>query len=133
MSLFTDAIASNPPRLVVMFRRDESGQEQYQWGVVGNIPILSLIGYLGKVENDLTAGTWIPDCDNEQPALVVVWDQSDNSLSHYVHPDIPAWGLAGMVEVIRQILVGSRVAQMTGVNKVQLYDAGGHPIGGPRF
>lgn len=112
---YTDTVSTNPPRLVVVFSRGDAGQENFKWGVVGAVPILTALGYIGKVQADLVARAWIPACDNPQPALVIVWDSADAAMSHYVSPDIPPDSLAGMLEVIKSELVLSRMGQRSGI------------------
>jgi hypothetical protein len=133
MSLFTEVMATNPPRLVVLFQRGPDGSEQFQWGVVGHIPVLSMIGQLIRVQADLVSGEWIPECESEPPgnhppALVVVWDGADRTLSHYVHSDIPAVPLAGMLETVKAMLVDSRVAAQAGAQKTLLLGPDGTPM-----
>lgn len=115
---FQELMAVNAPRLVVLHRRGGDGTDHFQWGVVGNIPILTLIGYLIKVQNELVADdVYMPECD--QAALVIVWDEEHNELAHYKHASIPNEPLAGMLEVIKTALTMSRVAQHSAAQKVQ--------------
>ena len=111
---FDDTMQSNPPRLVVMWRIAEDGGEQYHWGISGkSVPILSLIGSIVESQFDIVNGEWIQECTNEQPAFVLAFDAVERSFSHFKHPDIPNESLVGMLEVIKQILVASRLAQQT--------------------
>lgn len=128
MSNFADVMATNPLRLVVTFNRDSSGKEQFQWGVAKGIPILNLIAHISRVQADLLNNVWIPECEDVggRQGLVIVWDNEERVLSHYVHPDVPRDPLAGMLEIIKAILVGSRVAQQSS-QKVQLLGPDGTP------
>lgn len=128
MTDFAELMQTNPPRMVVMFNRAQDGSEQFQWGVVGAIPILTLIGHIVQVQADMCAGDWIPECD-EQPALVIVWNNEDRTLSHYKHPDIPAAPLVGMLETIKTMLVDSRMAQHAAANRILGPDARPIPRG----
>ncbi len=128
MSGFTEAMATNPPRLVVLFQRAPNGDERFQWGVVGNIPILSLIAALTRVQADLIACDWIPECDGEVPAMVVAWDAQDRTISYYLHPDIPHDPLIGMMETIKHALVNSKLAQPHQSQRVQLLGSDGQPM-----
>ena len=126
MSDFAEVMQHNPPRLVVLFRRDANGAEQFQWGVVGNIPVLTLIGDITRLQAQLVADEWIPEC--EQMACVVAWDSADKSLSHYKHPDIPTDPLVGMLETIKHMLVNSRLGQHSAAQKVNILGPDSRPI-----
>ncbi len=128
MSNFAEVMSTNPPRLVVQFQRGRDGGEQFQWGVVGAIPILTLIGYIGRVQADLVVDAWIPECDTSPPSLVVAWDARDRTLSHYVHPDVPTDPLGGMLETIKQMLVDSRLAQFAAAQRTQILGPDGQPM-----
>jgi hypothetical protein len=119
MNNFTETMSTNPPRLVVMFQRGDDGSERFQWGVVGSIPILSVIGSIARVQADLVGGLWIQECDNEQPALVIAWDRVTRTLEYYLHPDIPTLPLVGMLETIKAMLVASRLGQQVGSQKIE--------------
>ena len=108
---FAEAIADNPPRLVVLFRQGPDGSEQFQWGVVGKAPVLSLIGGILVAQADLLRDEWVPECTNEEPAFALLWDAADRTTSHYLHPLIPRVPLVGMLETIKAMLVDSRLAQ----------------------
>ena len=115
MSNFAEVMANNPPRLVVQFRRHDGG-DQFQWGIVGHMPVLSLIGNITKIQRDLCVGEWIPGCD--QPVLVIAYDPTDGNFWQFVSSDISAESLVGMLEVIKAMLVNSRMAQHAGANQV---------------
>lgn len=123
---YAETVSSNPPRMVVMFRRAQDGAEQYEWGVIGSMPILTLIGYIGRIQTELVNGGWIPECDNPVPALVIAFDGRE--LSHFVHPDIPTDSLAGMLEVIKSMLVGSRMGQHAGAQRATILGPDGKPM-----
>lgn len=126
---FDETMKTDPTRLVVLFRIMEDGSEQFQWGVVGSMPLLSLIGYIGRVQADLVNGAWSPECGGDpDQALVVAWDEADRSLTHFTHPDVPAYPLAGMLETIKSMLVMSKLGQSAGAQKVQLLGPDGIPM-----
>lgn len=130
MSNFTEAMASNPPRLVVLFKRAENGSEQFQWGIVGSIPMISLIGAVVRVQVDLVSREWMPECDNDPSALVIAWDAEYRSASYYVSKDIPLDPLLGMLDCVRTALVGSRLGQQTAAQRIEpkhLYGPDGAP------
>lgn len=130
---FAETMQSNPPRLVVMFQHGQDGSEQFQWGVVGSIPVLTLLGGIAQVQIDLLSGEWMPECEsdppgNHPPSLVLTWDAENRVLSHFKHPEIPSYPLVGMLETIKFTLVGSRVAQHSASQKVQLLGPNGQPM-----
>lgn len=125
---FSEVIQTNPPRLVVQYQLGDDGSESFQWGIVGNIPILTMLGYLLKVQVDLLGGGWIPDCGEHRGSLVILWDAEERELSHYVDPDVPATPLAGMLETVKAAILAGREAQKKGAEKIQLYGADGTPL-----
>lgn len=128
---FADVIADNPPRLAVLFQRGQDGSEQFQWGVAGSIPMLSLIGGIVRVQASLLGDEWIPECDlpeGQPSALVIVWEKDDRTFSHYLSPEIPREPLVGMLETIKAMLVAGRLGQHSASQKVQLLGPDGSPM-----
>ncbi len=122
-------IQNDTPRLVVMFRRPAPNQEQFQWGIVGKLPVLTLIGYIHRVQVELPL---IEPQDTRyhcpESALVIVWDV-DNLVFHwFVHPDIPMDSLVGMLETIKAAMVDSKLAQQVRNQQVGLLGPDGQPI-----
>lgn len=109
---FAEFMATNPPRLVVQFRRDANGGESFDWGVVGNMPGMSIIGAVVRAQADLAEGKWIPGCESDPPALVIAWHGAEKRFEHWVHRDIPVEPLVGMIEVVKTILVSCRIQEM---------------------
>ena len=126
MSNFSEVMIGNPPRFVVLFQRGHDGSEEFRWGVLGNIPILTLIGYLVHVQADIVNDEWMPECD--EPALVITWHEEDHSLRHFLHPDIPRDPLVGMLETIKGLLVNSRLAQHAAAQQTRLLGPDGQPM-----
>lgn len=116
---FEETMQSNPPRLVVQFQLGKDGSENFQWGIVGQIPMLSLIGGISAVQSCLTDNRWMPECTGEQPALVITWDAEHREMSCFLHNDIPTLPLSGMLEVIKSMLTASRTAQHMGASRVE--------------
>ena len=135
MSNFAEVMSTNPPRLVVMFRRGVGGEEQFQWGVVSSIPILSLIGAIIEVQTDLSRGEWIPECDSDPPgdhppSLVIAWDAVEGEFLQFVNRDIPRRPLVGMLETIKAMLVDSRLAQNAAAQQTRILGVDGQPMRG---
>lgn len=126
MSKFSEAMATNPSRLVVLFRHDECGQEQFTWGIVGTLPTITLIGYLTRVQAGLAHRWAEPRQDCDQSALVVAW--TDGKFSWFVHPDIPVDSLVGMLDLIKAYLVDSKLAEQASAAQTGLVDKNGKPI-----
>ena len=126
---FAEAMSGDPSRLVVQFQRGSDGSEQYQWGAVGVIPVLSLIGQVARVQAELPLlepGDERHTCP--QPALVIL--SGVNGFEWFVHPEIPVDSLCGMLEMIKAMLVNSRLAQQTQqrVDKPAILGVDGKPM-----
>ena len=111
-------------RLVVMFRRD-GDNEQFQWGMVGAMPLMSLIGCIVRIQTDL-GNVFHETCD--QMALVLAWNADQREFSWFLHPDLPIQSLVGMLEVIKATLVGSQLARQAAAQQVGLVDRNGKPL-----
>lgn len=105
---FEDTMATNPPRLVIKWRTTPQG-EQFEWGIIGNMPAISLLGAARKAQHALCGGEWIPECPEQ--ALVVAYDAGANAFQHYCGPEAPADALVGMLDVVALSLASGRVAQ----------------------
>lgn len=95
--------------MVVSYQRI-SGTDGFNWGVVGNIPMLVLVGAVARVQAaDITR----PDDDHvcPEPALVITWDRDTNTTHWYAHPNLPIDSLMGMLEIIKATLVANLIAQ----------------------
>ena len=109
MRKFTDAVNQDTPRLVVEFQYDDSNQEQIKWGVVGNMPVLTLVGFVERVQAEL-AFRKPEECD--YMALVIAWDADEKIFRYFVNPQIPVDPLVGMLETIKVVLVDSQRAKV---------------------
>lgn len=118
MSLFTDTVKQDTPRLVVMYSTNENGNDQYQWGVVGNPPLLSLLGHIGYMQSQLMSNVWLSECP--QSALCLAWDADEREFNDFVHPSIPRDSLCGMLEVIKSLLTAGRIGQHMASQQVLL-------------
>lgn len=113
MDEFYELMATDPPRLVVQYGHTPDGSECFEWGAVGSIPVLTIIGYVERVCVELVTDIPIPECDvpNNPPSLVIAMDPRDGKMVHYKHSSIPADALVGMLAVIKATLIQGRVAQ----------------------
>ena len=130
MSKYSMAMESNPPALVVNYRRGETHeQDQYQWGIRGKIPIAQLVGYVTRVQAELAFRN--PEsCD--ECACVVTFDPNTHKLQWFVDSSIPVDALVGTLEMVKQMLVSSQLAQiqqaMQQAQQTGLIGPNGQPI-----
>jgi hypothetical protein len=135
MNDFDQVMQNNPARVVITFQRDPTGNEQFQWGIVGKAPVLSIIGGIIKAQvqlqtsqlddgaMDLSASRYC-----EPMAFVLVWDEGLRRTNWYVNKDIPCDPLVGMLETVKITLVGSRIAQHAAAQQVRILGPTGEPI-----
>lgn len=105
---FRDVMAGNPSRLVITYQRNGVTGDQYNWGPVGTIPMMGLVGFITKVQVDLASGP-LENRECPESALVIVWD--GKAFDWWVHPDIPVDPLLGMLETIKSSLVADMLMQ----------------------
>lgn len=129
MSNFSELMQTNPARLVVQFGMDANGDESFQWGVVGDIPVLGLIGRITEAQHDLCSQTWMSDPD-EHSALVITYDPADRTFECFCNDDIPTTPMVGMLEVIKGLLTTSRMAQHAGANQARILGPNGKSMRG---
>lgn len=119
LTKFTD-LTQDTPRLVVMFKQD-GDEEQFQWGILGKMPILTLVGHIGRVQAELPLlEPGDPRYDCPESALVIAWDEVDHKFTWFVHPSIPADSLAGMLEMIKATIVATKLARQVAAQQVIL-------------
>jgi hypothetical protein len=141
-------VQQDTPRLVVQFQRD-GDQENYQWGMVGAMPLLSLIGYVGRVQVAFANLDNYFECD--ESALVIAYHKDGlvsmrgydgvetprhihgGDFSWYVHPDIPTDSLCGFLELVKTALVGTMAAKQAVANQVGIVGADGRPVKRRKF
>lgn len=102
-------IKRDTPRLVVTYRKEHGNQDRFEWGIAGEVPILTLVGYVGRVQSDLINQLDEERKDCPESALVVAVDEA-GEFDWYVHRDIPVDPLVGMLEVIKAVLIGSTMS-----------------------
>lgn len=122
----TEVMKSNPPRLVVEY---DPASKNFRWGVVGTIPVLTLIGGVVGAQQQLIGSSHsypINTCD--QSALVITYGDETDTLECFVNTDIPTDPLVGMMEVVKTMLVNSRLAQMAASNVSPIIGPNGHQI-----
>lgn len=124
---FAELMQTNPPRMVVLFNRAPDGQEQFQWGMVGSIPILAMIGKIDEVKFHLHAGSFIPEC--EQCALIIAVEPGGEIVT-YLNGDIPRLSLAGILDVARTVIINQFLAN---ANKSPVLGPNGMPLKRPRM
>lgn len=106
---FEELIATNPPRLAIEYQRGPNNDDNFRWGVVGDVPMLTLIGALSRAQQDIVhSNGFVEPCDPS--TFVLAWDKEYKDFSCFVNFSIPQDSLLGMLEVIKGVLVGSRLA-----------------------
>lgn len=113
-------VTKDTPRLVVMFKQTGQ-QENFQWGMIGEMPILSLIGQIIRVQGELPMmepGDPLYNCPER--ALVLAWDNDGRKFSWFVHADIPVTALVGMLETIKMTILGTHMARQVANQQVIL-------------
>ena len=130
-----DIAQMKKPHLLVMFKM-EDGNEMFQWGVAGEPPLGSLVGYITKVQHDLVISPRIYSWNHcEDPVLVIVWDVESKEFTWYFNPDVPVYPIAGMLEFIKATLVATQMARLAAAQQVRpaILDPNGKPFRQPRF
>lgn len=122
MSSFTETMTANPARMVVTFGLDANGGEQYQWGIVGKLPVIGLIGAVSRIINSLVCNEWIPEVESDTKCFMVVYNIKEREWSYYLHPDVVAnpgnrESLIGMLEMIKILLIMNGPASQRHQNK----------------
>ncbi len=125
MSKFTETVKQDTPRLVVKFDRSDKGEERFSWGMLGKIPTLGVIGFLHRVQGDITFRN--PEHCDEQ-ALVIAWDEEKKKFSWFLNRKLPVDALIGMLETIKQSLVNVQMQSMMAAQQTGLVAANGQPI-----
>jgi hypothetical protein len=117
-----EIIRANPttPRMVILYR-NKGGTDRFQWGLLGDLPVLTLVGYITRVQADLQFRSPEP-CD--AMGMVVL----TGPWRYFVNPGIPVDPLVGMLETIKAALVGSRVGQSAAAQRVQVLGPDGTPM-----
>jgi hypothetical protein len=126
---YTD-LTPETPRLVVQYARPTPEKEGYQWGIVGQMPVLWLIGYITRVQAEL-AFRAPEECP--ESALVIAWDKDKMAFSYWIHRQIPVDSMVGFLETIKAALVGSQLVQQQrdqqiAVTKTPLLGPDGQPF-----
>lgn len=130
---FDELMATNPPRIEVMFRRGPGGEEQFQWGITERgIPILTAIGLIVRVQGELPLlepGDERHSCGTRQ-SLVIAVDRTNTtkSMRWFLGPDIPLDPLLGILETIKDMLVSSQLAQRATANHSTIVGPDGSPM-----
>ncbi len=130
MSRFTEVVQEHTSRLVVEFSM-VNGNETFKWGVVGHIPILSLIGALSGMQEYMAADG--EEDDGKQSGapdnvLVIVWHSAINDFEVFIGTDIPPFSLVGMLEIIKTNLVAAFMARSMASMQPPIYGPDGQPM-----
>lgn len=130
-----EVMAENPPRLVITYKL-KGEQQQFDWGMVGQLPMLSIIGKLVEVSSDILIGREMQQRYYDsvqypgQPMSLVIAQGHLNSSAFvwFMHRDIPHTELIGMIETIRMGLIMQIQVQAQKERTSPLLDPNGMPI-----
>lgn len=125
-SSFEYHVKQDTPRLIIEYQRSEAGEDRFQWGIVGSIPVLAIIGYIVQVQHDI-ASEWA-EPRNECPKQALVVALVGGEFMWWVGKEIPRDALVGMLEVVKAAIVGGRLGQAAASQRVLWPD--GRPFGG---
>lgn len=132
MSKFTEIVKEDTPRIIIKFEFDEQGRDQYEWGNIGNIPLMSLIGGIVNVQVELSDISLdrlvIHDKICPDQMLVITWDKDTKDFDWFVHRNVPKYGMLGMLDLIRATMVDSIRARQSTIQQPTLVDINGQPI-----
>jgi hypothetical protein len=70
------------------------------------------------------------DDKNECPeiALVIAWDEAKREFNWFMHRDIPAHSLNGMLEIIKFTMVNTHMARQQAAQQVQILGPDAQPM-----
>lgn len=125
---FDELIATDPPRLVVEFQRGPNGDEQFKWGIVGEMPLLTLISAVVRAQIDMVVEKGFVDDRCDASALVFVYDKEHRDFKCFSNYDIPLDSILGMLETIKAVLVGSRLAVQAQQQRSPIMGLDGKPL-----
>jgi hypothetical protein len=130
MNNFAEIMATKPPHLVVLYKREDN-TDKFQWGISGGIQLLTLVGSIVRVQSDIV--NQLAEQCNECPEVAFVMVFSCPSapapgMLWFLHKSIPVDPLVGMLETIKAALMGSKQAQHMASNKTQVLGPDGQPI-----
>ena len=127
MKTLEELVKGNAPRLVVLFKRQENGTDQFQWGMSGKMPLLTLIGSVAKAQIGLSDNpVFINGCIEQ--AFVIAFDPDSTQVLYFCNEDIPTIPLIGMLESIKTALTNSRVGQGIANQQTQILGPDGNPM-----
>lgn len=131
MSKYADIVKQDTPRIVIKFKFDDEGKDQYEWGNVGTIPVMAMIGAIVKTQIELVSietdrlGLYNKLCPEQM--LVIAWDRDNNTFHWFMHKDTPKYGILGMLDLIRATLVDS-IRMRQAAQQPTILDPTGQPI-----
>ena len=103
MSNFAEVVKQDTPRLVVECEVVPGKGERFKWGMVGALPLLTLIGYIARVQHDIIGQLAERRNECSEVAFVIAW--TGTTFDWWLHRDIPVDSLVGMLETIKLALI----------------------------
>lgn len=126
MSMFADVVKQDTARIVIKCERN-GGKEQFQWGMVGKMQLLTVVGFITRTQAEL-----ITHDRSEEPCpemALVIAETGPGVFEWFIHPDMPVDSTIGMLETIKITLLGTQMAQQT-ANRQLLLGPNGQPMRG---
>lgn len=124
-SKFNEIVKQDTPRLVISYK-SINNQDTFQWGVLGHVPVLTLIGAITRVQ----AEYFFTAHPCPESALVIAWSNgfSSSSIDWFIHEDIPQVPVMGMLEVVKATIVNTHVARQAAAQQVRILGPDGAPV-----
>lgn len=128
MPKFDEDTMSNMPRLVIEYQRGPNNEDNFKWGMAGNINPLYLIGTLERIITTINTSRPDPSSNRldlyedhyfDKQGLLVVYDENLRVFTWWIGKDIPADALVGMIVIIREIITGTVINQMATAQQQQ--------------
>lgn len=125
----TDKIEVASSKLMIRYRCID-GKDLFDWGVTGDIPIMSLVGVIHRIQTELHARDTFPNDDHshQDQSLIIGWDADKKMFSWSVHNNIPTDALIGMLEIIKTTIVTGMTAQRIAAQQRMLLGPDGRPM-----
>lgn len=129
MSAYAEARRRNLPHVFVKYERADSKiKDRYSYGIVGQMPVVDLIGYIIRVQAELAFRDPEP-CDD--CACVIVFDPGTHTMQWFVDKSIPVDALVGTLELIKFMLISNQMELMAKTIKEQMHTGLVNPDGKP--
>ncbi len=118
---FGDVVRPGQAFLAVAQLVVPDGTKQFQWGMAGQIPLLSLVGGIVRIQQELFLRSPNP-C--RAPALVLAWEpegpETAGRLEWFLNSQIDLDALCGYLETVKLTILGTYQARQAAAQQVQM-------------